>query len=398
MMPENDNDHADDLKGASQLTIDALTGIAKLVEALHSAILQTVMPGSNSEKAGGITGFVYQTTRFITRSVGSVIDKILSRLQGKVGTIEETAKREAVVAALNGVLGDYLESTHNELAIKMKLRKAGQALSDNDRTQLRSAPRVLLLIHGLCMNDHQWERKGHHHGRKLAEELGFTIVYLYYNTGRHISENGHELDQKLTELFFDSSTVQLYILAHSMGGLVARSACLAAQRNESSWLRKLRKMVFLGTPHQGALLEKSGNWVDKMLDTSPYSAPFSKLGKVRSAGITDMRYGYVKHEDWKGQDRFASDGNNRSPAPLPEKVECYAIATIAAGDLPEPIDRHLVGDGLVTVRSALGKHQKEELDLNIPPSRCWEGKGISHLGLLNSPAVYKQIAQWLGRE
>ena len=43
--------------------------------------------------------------------------------------------------------------------------------------------RLLVLAHGLCMNDLQWMRKGHDHGASLAGDLGYSPVYLHYNTG-----------------------------------------------------------------------------------------------------------------------------------------------------------------------------------------------------------------------
>ncbi|UUZ51461.1 GPI inositol-deacylase [Massilia sp. B-10] len=91
---------------------------------------------------------------------------------------------------------------------------------------------------------------------------------------------------------------ELLIVAHSMGGLVARSACHAAQEEGHSWPGLLRKMAFLGTPHHGAPLERGGNWVHLVTDLSAYSAPFSRLAKIRSAGITDLRHGSVLDEDW----------------------------------------------------------------------------------------------------
>ena len=73
-----------------------------------------------------------------------------------------SAGREAVVAALNGVLGDHLAASANPLAIPMQLRQNGRplALTAQDIAADVSAPsgKILLLVHGLCMNDLQWRR------------------------------------------------------------------------------------------------------------------------------------------------------------------------------------------------------------------------------------------------
>jgi hypothetical protein len=179
-----------------------------------------------------------------------------------------------------------------------------------------------------------------------------------------------------------------------MGGLVARSACHYGARAKHQWLRRLDKIVFLGTPHHGAPLERGGNWVDVLLSSTAYTAPLARLGKIRSAGITDLRYGNLVDEDWHQRDRFARSVDRRVPVPLPEGVACFAIAASAgksAGDLPEL----LIGDGIVPLESALGHHANPKLAVNFEPSRQWVAYGTHHLDLLNRREVYAHIRQWL---
>jgi pimeloyl-ACP methyl ester carboxylesterase len=188
---------------------------------------------------------------------------------------------------------------------------------------------------------------------------------------------------------------EVSILAHSMGGLVARSAHHYALAADHAWPRKLRKLVFLGTPHHGVPLERAGHRLDLLLAKTPYAAPFTVLGKVRSAGITDLRHGYVLDEDWKGHDRFASRADRRRPLPLPAGVQCYTIAA-ALGHAPTSRSDQLIGDGLVPVPSALGEHRDSRLKLTFPQSHQWTARGTSHLGLLGSAPVYERIRGWFG--
>ena len=157
-------------------------------------------------------------------------------------------------------------------------------------------------------------------------------------------------------------------------------------------------MVFLGTPHHGAPLERAGNWVDIILGATPYAAPLARLGKVRSAGITDLRHGYLLEEDWLGRDRFArgaaGGAGRRRHVPLPLDVRCFAIAT-SLGPQGGELKERLLGDGLVPLDSALGRHRDPARCLSFAQDRQWVGHGIGHLELLSHADVVAQLLQWL---
>jgi hypothetical protein len=369
---------------------------------MHHTIGETpgVLGSPPTGRTRGITGLVYRSVRGVTRLVGGGIDAVLGRLVPLFGRSPPSPRREALVAALNGVLGDYLADTRNPLAIRMQLRRDGVQLPIERDALAKAIPeccgKLLVLVHGLCLNDLQWNRRGHDHGAALARDLGWTPVYLNYNTGLHISTNGAGLADAFDTLVrqWPVPLLDFAILAHSMGGLVARSACHYGVESGHAWLEHLRALVFLGTPQHGAPLERGGNGIDALLGVSPYSAPFARLGKIRSAGITDLRYGNLVDEDWRGRDRFAR-GDRRRFVPLPAGVRCYAIAaTTARGSRLS--ERRLSGDGLVPVANALGEHAKPELALNIPASRKWIARRCGHLDLMGSPAVYRRIRRWLG--
>ena len=153
------------------------------------------------------------------------------------------------------------------------------------------------------------------------------------------------------------------------------------------------KLVCLGAPHHGAPMERIGNWVDFVVARTPYAAPFGRLGKIRSAGVTDLRYGNLRDEDWQGRDRFAREPEDRRrPIPLPKGVACYAIAATTAAS-PGGLEDRFVGDGLVPVASALGRHADPALALDFPASRQWVARETGHLDLLDRRDVYEQIAR-----
>ena len=389
----------DELRGASRLVVEATRGVTDLVELVHRTIAGG--PGVLGAPFDGVTRAVtapiYDGIRSVTQLVGAGLDRALAQLAPLLGTDAPGPEREAVLAALNGVLGDYLAQTGNPLAIEMRLRVGGKALT-LERTALRAAfpgatGKLLVLVHGSCLNDRQWTRRDHDHGEALARDLGYTPLYLHYNSGLHISTNGRAFAALLDQLAaaWPVPITELAMLAHSMGGLVARSACHVAEAERLAWREQLRAMVFLGSPHHGAPLERGGNWIEGLLGVSRYSAPFARLGQIRSAGVTDLRFGNVLDEHWEGVDRFANGGDPRTALTLPDGVACYAIAATLA---TAPSDS-LPGDGLVPVDSALGRHARPELTLRFPESHQWIGFGLTHLDLLDSPAVYARLRAWL---
>jgi pimeloyl-ACP methyl ester carboxylesterase len=391
--------HLDDLRGVSRLAIEATRSITDLVEAMNLTIGggPAILGRPLLTPTRAITGLVYGSIRGVTRLVGAGIDRALAQLAPLVPEDAPGPEREAVLAVLNGVLGDYLSATGNPLAIRMQLRQGGRPLELERRALKALLPqaggKLLLLLHGSCLNDRQWLRLGHDHGAALARDLGYTPVYLLYNSGLHISTNGRAFAALLEELVaaWPVPIDELVILGHSMGGLVARSACHYGEAAGHHWRRKLDKLVCLGSPHHGAMLERGGSWLELLLGVSRYSAPLARLGKIRSAGVTDMRFGLVLDEHWEGRERFAQPWDPRSQLKLPDGVECYAIAGTTA---PGPQGK-LPGDGLVSVDSALGRHRKPELTLAFPETHQWIGFEMGHVDLLHRAEVYETLRGWL---
>lgn len=392
---------ADDLRGAGKLTTEAIVGITHIVEAMHARISGTVfLQGvTRRERTSGIARLVYWLIRTITRLIGMGIDVSLGRLSTMLQHSDSSEGREAVLSALNGVLGDYLQTHHNPLAISMTFRQQGKALDKQAirASLLQTEGRMLVLVHGLCMNDLQWAYKGHHHGNELARSLGMTMVLLHYNTGRHISQNGKEFAGRLESLLSDFPEIrELHLLTHSMGGLVSRSAFhyggLAGQR----WTGLVRNLVFLGTPHAGAPLERAGNQIDKILEIHPYSAPFARLGKIRSAGITDLRHGFLTDEDWEGTDRFDAPTRPLTPVPLPTQVRCYAVAGLMGSAKVPAALSDVAGDGLVPLASALGQHKDPARVIKFEDESQLVIQNLNHLDMLSNRQVYDQLLTWLG--
>lgn len=387
--------HLSDLQGTTRLATTGTLALAALVEAMHARIAS--MPGVRGpEQTSGITGLVYKTVRGVTRVVGGRVDALLTALAPLLdaageGAAPSSPERDAVLAVLNGVLGDHLAATANPLATPMTLRHQGQALPLQAHTLRAALPgatgRLLVLLHGLCMNHHQWLREGHDHGAALAQAAGYTPVYLHYNSGLPIHLNGAAFALQMQALLaaWPQPLQRVALLGHSMGGLVVRSALHQATADGQAWVQQVDDAVFLGSPHQGAPLERAGHWVDLILGAAPYAAPLARLGAVRSAGITSLRHGSL-----------LAGPLNSLPVhvPLPHKPRCYAVAGTTGARENDLKDR-LLGDGLVPLASALGRHADPARQLNFLPERQLQLAHTHHMALLSSPQAAAALLRWL---
>jgi len=396
-----------DIRGVAQLATQAIFGVTRIVEGVHHSVLHTIgiSDQENTGQTRGVTGIVYRSIHGATSSLGKGLDASLSALEALLGDKGNgkptTPERESFLAALNGVMGDWLLARDNPLAISMTLRYQDEVLNGQSIESLPAASgKVMLLIHGLCMNDLRSHARRQDqqpdHGEVLASALGYTPVYLRYNSGLHISQNGHELAAQLEQLVthWPTPIEELTVVAHSMGGLLIRSAVHYAKEKGLCWPDQLQNIVFLGTPHHGAPLEKAGNWFDALLRITPYSKPFAKLGQVRSAGITDLRYGHVLDDDWHGLDRFDLHFDQRRGLPLPDNVACYTVAATTSEE-HSTLGNRLIGDGLVPLHSSLGRHDDAQKTLSFADEARWTVYGTNHMQLLSSAEVNRQIVRWL---
>lgn len=364
--------HAEDLRAAIELIVAATTSITGVVEDMHVRIASG--PGRPLERpVKALVPLAYAPVRLITTLVGKGLDVALQRLDPWLGESTPGPEREALRSALNGVLGDLLERTGNPLALPMTLRHGAPSR------------KLLVMVHGSCMNDRQWLRNGHDHGAELARAHGYTPVYVLYNSGRHVSENGRQLDAELQRLVdgWPEPVDEIVVLAHSMGGLVARSAAHVAT---GSWRAKLGKLMFLGTPHHGSPLEVGGSWLEMALGLTSYAAPLARLASIRSAGVTDLRFGYTLDEHWQGRPQFGHGADARTSLALPDDVIGYAVAGQSG---------RFESDGLVPVASALGRHPRAELTLQLAEAHQLVVRGVDHLGLLDDAAVFAQLSRWI---
>jgi pimeloyl-ACP methyl ester carboxylesterase len=391
-----------DLQGITNLIVDVTIGVTNLVEAMHKQVVHpSFLPSTTIQKLiTSIASITYKNIRWSTLFIGSSIYKMLKKLTPAIGKIKDSDKKEIILSVLNGVIGDYLEEKENPLKITMQFRYQSKTLAIDPKSIKAAYPKVngkiLLMIHGSCMNDLQWTRKDHNHGKIIATELNKTPIYLKYNSGLHISSNGKNLNNLLEELVknWPVPIEELVIIAHSMGGLVSRSALYYGEKNQKKWTKHVKKIVFLGTPHHGSYVERTGNYLDLILESIHYAKPFARLGKIRSAGITDLRYGNLIDEDWKDDNRFEIKNDKRRNIKLSKQIEFYTIAAVI-GNETASLSTQILGDTLVDVKSALGQHKNPDKNLNFKKENIWISYDSNHLDLLNNPKILDKLKVWL---
>ncbi|GAL08631.1 hypothetical protein JCM19237_118 [Photobacterium aphoticum] len=311
---------------------------------------------------------------------------------------------EAFLALLNGLIGDHLLRRKSRYALPMVLTDQQQVLADTPVKLAMQLPqatdKIVLCVHGWCMADKGWQRKkGIDHGQQFAS-MGYTPVYLRYNTGKHISLNGEELAFRLEKWLaaWPCPVKELVIIGHSMGGLVSRSACHYAEQHQLQWPQKLTTFVTLGTPHNGAPLARFACWLDDYVAGIPQLSLLQKLGDIRSSGTKDLSQGAIVHTAW--QRRTIPDQSDKQPHDtrcrpfLPQHAQNYAVASCLSQQIHNEKHRKL-GDGMVPVSSALGEATSAMSALDYPDTHKWLVGGINHVDLLSHPNVLAQVREWV---
>jgi pimeloyl-ACP methyl ester carboxylesterase len=356
--------------GLAQLGVDLGLHVVDAVHEMHGSIASIQLPFGAPRPSLLPARPIYAAVRagfhLAHASIGSV-----GRLLPP-GDREEQTYLLSVRSAVNGVFGQRLAETGNPLALPMTLQRPRPA------SGCAGAP-TLLFLHGLCMNDLAWQRGAHPEFVAKARTRGRDVAYLRYNTGLRISRNGAELAQLIER---EPGDGPLWLIGHSMGGLVACSALHQAREAGRRWPERVRALVTLGAPHDGAALERIGNHANRLLRVSPYTAPLSRLGNLRSDGIRDLRHGNLLEADWKAVADPDHLHDPRAPLPLASGIAHVFVAATRSAAAVAPYVR-LSDDRLVSVPSALALARNGDA-----PAERHVLAGLDHMGLLASRRVH----------
>ena len=309
---------------------------------------------------------------------------------------------------LNGALGDQLATRFDPRAIRMSFRRGEQDVSVADLHLNETRQKTVVYIHGLMGDELIWQTGfqdapgSRRYGPRLAEETHTRALYLRFNSGLHLSENGRELNRLLTELVntWPDAIGELILVGHSMGGLIIRSAGYYAALNEelsAAWLAHLRSVFLIGTPNDGSWLEQNSHFTARLLERiNLFPTRFlSKALNQRSNGIKDMRYSILVDEDW--QDAHANDLTPpRTPVPPLPGVHYHILMGSWLRTTRPSALRDYFGDGLVGHDSARGQATFGD-EATMPTGASVRTAVFSqqhHAGLLSHPEVFQYLKQW----
>jgi len=395
-----------EVRALSALAFDELHGFPGAIRDMHLGIAERafrgVGPAARPVKLihDALSSRAYGAIGAGASMLGKATDAAMERRGiGEQTSLSTTQKGSFGLAVLNGFIGDRLERDGSALHQPTSVRMLGERIG-LDESSLRDAfpqatPRLVVFIHGLTGDEFCWSWGAEHaYGSRLASDLDCTAVYLRYNSGLHISENGRTVAALLEELVaaWPIEVQQIALVGHSMGGLVARSATHQADEHDQRWVGHVRHVVSLGTPHLGAPLEQGVHRAAAALHKLPETRMLSSFLRRRSAGIRDLRQGSLVDEDWRDRDPDALRAVACQEVPLLGwATHCFVSATVTRSP-NHPLGR-LLGDILVMVPSATGRGRTRRI-----PFRDEHGHHVGathHVALLNHPEVYDRLRGWL---
>ena len=163
------------------------------------------------------------------------------------------------------------------------------------------------------------------------------------------------------------------------------------------------------------MLERGGNLVDAVLGAHLFTEPLYWLGNKISKGVSDLGYGNMWEEYWRG---YSGMGYFRKPTPFPiilhpdvaakkhsqyksncssRKLRCMEVSAVmgeASSSRNRLLGEGICTDGLVTKASALGQgHANIEMNLEFAEHATFYN--MNHVGLLGSTEVYEAMFAFL---
>ena len=364
--------------GLLSLLLRSAGEVTRIAGEMHGVIRQKPLPLANHpEPELALAPRLYQLINLAFVYSATQLQKAVPLLPAAPQTSAQWSRLQSV---MNGVFGDKLYDWEHPAAINMECLDRQHNPVTLATLQQQHSKGVALFIHGLCLSEHEWSSPQAQFFADLLQQQGYGVALLRYNTGLTLQENGERLAHLLNSQWQSDSHQKLMLFGHSMGGLVARSAMHHAMDiHEHQWIKNVSHAAYIASPHEGANLEKLGNFANDLLGYSPYTKPLMALGNIRSRGIRSLRQARIRHKnaiDRKDLELF--------------NPEIHHL--LLGARLSDPAAKAILGDGLVTDASAMGKSHFPDEHEQV--TRIFIDE-VGHLRLLSDQRLYRVLSLWL---
>lgn len=311
---------------------------------------------------------------------------------------------DTLIGILNGVIGDQLANTSSPLATNVGFYYANRKLDLSTPVDLQLdfpvSNKVIVFLHGLTNTESIWDYPQRslaeqepnaesygNYGSALHKSLGYTPFFIRYNSGLPIEENGRIVNDLLSQLIssYPCECEEIVLVGFSMGGLISRLAQSFGEHLNEPWFQLFHHAIYIGTPHEGARLEKFADAASSLLSDLPkdYFSHWADWINIRSAGIKDLKHGLKQNPKQPSNNL----GGSHSTAHFSKNAEHSFVSGALSEDSNALINKFF-GDSLVTQASASPSNRPEF-------SHSAHFDGLHHLELAHSPNVYHTIEKWL---
>lgn len=346
----------------------------------------------------GITDGVYTAVRLSGAALFGGIVQVMKAVERSALAPQTLATRSVngtrLVSAISGLVGDDMATRRNPLTPRLGFYRDNARLSLTQDALAsafpRASSRLVVFAHGLCCDEHVWSMYRDQAPADAPDYAtnfsarGYTPLFLRYNSGLHISQNGRGFSRALERLVaaWPVPVTEIVLVGHSMGGLVARAAAHSGALHDARWVRHVSRVFCIGTPHLGAPLEQVVNIGVEKMERYALTRPLARILKLRSAGIKDLRHGATHDRDWRGRDLHALGDATREQIGRIKGARYHFIGSTLGSALDDRLSR-TIGDGLVNFPSSVA-HELADAD-SATLTR------LHHVRLVNHPQVWDWI-------
>ncbi|MFH1053791.1 MAG: alpha/beta fold hydrolase [Candidatus Woesearchaeota archaeon] len=269
--------------------------------------------------------------------------------------------------------GEFFNNLSETLNHNQTLMPENDLAFENKYRPSEPSRDAIILIHGLATTKKPFNYliTDINHTKQPFQVWTFT-----YSSTRYIDEIAQDLSEAI-EKNVDNYD-RIYIIAHSMGGLIAQQALYDAEKSDYSYVNKVKKVILIATPNEGSVVAEAYEYLFSTLVQK--SIPVHEIFRINKKFIDDLTKGRIIPRI-KGAEYHVIAGTGR-----------YTEGAISM--VSKSIDPSVKFDGVVTVQSAqnVGGEYVNDMCENY-----WE-VNMTHMELVDHPLSRQIIGEIISSE